>query len=48
MVEEVDGCGAFAQVDGVGFWGGEVEAFDVAAGGLGVGEGGEREGGAGV
>lgn len=37
MVEGVDGGGAVVGVDGVGFWGGEVEAFDGAAGGWGGG-----------
>lgn len=43
--EEVDGDGAVGEVDGVGFWGGEVEAFEVAVGGW---EGEEEEGEGGV
>lgn len=39
VVEEVDGGGAVGRVDGVGFGGREVEAFEVAAGGQ---EGGEK------
>lgn len=33
VVEEVDGEGAVGEVDGMGFWGAEAEAFEVAAGG---------------
>lgn len=46
VVEEFEGGGAVGEVDGVGLWGGEVEAFEVAAGGWGRrGEGdGEGEG----
>ena len=53
VVEEVDGLGAFGQVDGVGFGCGQVEAFEVAAGGCegegeGKGEGDWEEGGGSV
>ncbi len=43
MKEEVDGEGAVGYVDGVGFGGCGVKAFDGAAGGWGVG-GGKVEG----